>query len=225
MKWQEFKFPKTPYIFSKGVRGDKELTKQESELFLASPVIIQEKVDGNNIAIFTDSEGPHFKSRGSIITPYDTKFKNLDKWYELHYEEIKELSDKEFLLIGEWAFWNHTINYQKLPSYFIAYDIFDLEKEKFLSQKKIDELLTDTTISYNQPIYEGYIHNRSELDKLLKPSQFGAPAKEGLVLRIDDENYNIKRAKYVPKEFTNQIQKHWTPMNRNISTNKDEEWY
>ncbi len=215
MKWQEFKFPKTPYIFSKGTREDKILDKDKVKLFLESNVIIQEKIDGNNLMIFADEAGPHFKSRSSIVTGYDTKFKSLDLWYKTHEKEIKKISDKNLYLIGEWVFWKHSIHYLSLPSYFIAYDIFDANEQKFLSQKKVSRILNNTKIVYNQPIYEGSINGKDNLEHLIENSNFGASKKEGLVIRIDDENYNIYRAKYVPKEFTEGIKKHWVPKEKN----------
>ncbi|MCD6575658.1 MAG: RNA ligase family protein [Nanoarchaeota archaeon] len=226
MNWREFEFPKTPYIFVEvEVREDKSLGPKETDIFTNTEVIIQEKVDGNNLAIFVDEDGPHYKSRGSIVTPHDARFKNLNLWYNIHEEEIKSISEKGLCLIGEWAFWKHTIHYQSLPSYFIAYDIFDLKNERFLSQKRVIELLSRTSIAYNPIIYEGKINGVKDLEKLLDGSQFGAPKKEGLYLRIDDEDYNLHRAKYVPKEFIEGINTHWRPTIKNKSTNEyEKEW-
>jgi hypothetical protein len=49
-------------------------------------------------------------------------------------ERMSEDSESpRFILFGEWVYAKHSIHYSKLPAYFIAFDIFDLQNQSFLS--------------------------------------------------------------------------------------------
>jgi len=221
-------FPKTVHILgsSEVDRTDLFMGLESSLNLLANPNLnLSEKVDGSNIGILYDEHGsPLFQHRGQFITPTkDIEFKKLDDWYNLHENELFDLITDKFILFGEWSYYKHTVKYNKLHSFFLAFDIFNKSEERFLSQKRLQELLKDTSIQTIKPLYgEIEIKNTWELEehskykvyfryvsKLIAKSKYGDEKMEGLYLRVDDENYNITRAKLVRPNFTAEIKNHW----------------
>ena len=108
----------------------------------------------------------------------------------------------------------------------MAFDILEKEKEKFLSQKKLIEILGGTGIKSLNIIKKGFpniigvgeeeLENTPPiyttiLDKLLETSHYGPYLMEGFYFRIDSEEYNEERAKYVRPEFTDKLKEggHW----------------
>ena len=224
-----YKFPRTPHIYGSIhiEKGDSILNKKDSEALLnSSKLLLQEKVDGSNIGIFFDNEGnPVFQHRGQIINPKeDIEFHKLMDWYELNDGNLFDLLSENETLFGEWLYYAHSISYDRLPSFFMAFDIFNKEKERFISQASLKERLKDSGIESLPVIRQGLILqlNNLEQDKFnydlylkmsLKPllgiSNYGPEKMEGFYFRIDDNSYNLQRAKYVNPEFSKKIREHW----------------
>lgn len=226
MKFEEFKFGRTPHLTEKGAsKDDIILVANALEQFLQKPVKIQEKVDGSSIAIFIENGLPKYKHRGGKVIPPYEDFKNIENWYAMHSAEVEKVSQGKYVICGEWLFWQHTVTYEKLPSFLIVYDIFDLEKEKYLSHEKVADKLRGTTICQNPVIFEGVVEKLENLESLMGESLFGAPKKEGLYLRIDGPEYNEQRAKHVSQEFLQSIQERWQPGKPNKSIDSTERYW
>jgi hypothetical protein len=213
MEFKDFNFPSTPHMVGDGVtREDKVINAQELEELLKDDVKIQEKVDGSQVCIFTDSaQEPYFKHRnGQINMPMD-EFKKLDEWYAIHREDVTKICEGRYVLVGEWMYWKHQVEYDKLPSFFVVYDMFDLKDEKFLSQNKVAEKLKGTNLYQNPTFFEGKIRDIKNLENMMSGSLFGASKKEGLYIRVDDAEHNLKRVKYVSPEFLDNLKEkeHW----------------
>lgn len=58
------------------------------------------------------------------------------------------------ILFGEWLYAKHSIHYTQLPSYFIAFDLFDKKENKFYSRRERNKVLDQTTIPYVPLIQE-----------------------------------------------------------------------
>ena len=61
---------------------------------------------------------------------------------------IYYLEPERHILFGEWLYAKHSIHYAQLPSYFIAFDMFDRKENKFYSRRERNKLLDQTTIPY-----------------------------------------------------------------------------
>ena len=49
--------------------------------------------------------------------------------------------------MNRWVFARHSVEYNELPDYFIAFDIYDCQAQKFLSRKDFHQRLKDTSIA------------------------------------------------------------------------------
>nr|WP_319495301.1 RNA ligase family protein [uncultured Desulfobacter sp.] len=133
-----FKFPSTPHLIVLGgnqVREDKVLTKESRNIFLKNQLIVEEKIDGANLGISFDQDGTLIlQNRGAVLSPpYTGQWQKLKRWLSIHMEKLFDHLHDRYILFGEWCFAKHSIGYNKLPDYFLGFDVFDKKNDKFLS--------------------------------------------------------------------------------------------
>jgi len=207
------RFPKTPYVNGSFVRSrsDKIVSIQETNDLLEKNVLIQEKIDGSLVGFsFSKAGEPIIQNKNSQIdVNFNNFYKKLNDWHSLNESDLFKICEDRYVLFGEWMFWEHSVKYNNLPSYFISFDIYDKNNNKFLSTKKQKEILKDTKIKSNPIIFEGRLESADNLNNYKIKSQFGDNIMEGIYLRVDDEDYNLKRYKYVNKSFSERINEHW----------------
>lgn len=141
-----FKFPSTPYIDVENnvnIRTDKVLSKEEVRIFLAHEIYVEEKIDGANLGIsFNDKGECLLQNRGDYLySPLDGQWALLNNWLDIHEDDIFENLTNEYILFGEWCYATHSIKYEALPDWFVAFDIFDKKENKFFSVQRRDEML------------------------------------------------------------------------------------
>lgn len=122
------------------------------------------------------------------------------------WSQRRELSDSLLfsfqveVLFGEWLWARHSVAYTKLPAYFIAFDIYNKRKGRFVSARERDRRLEGLDIpapcfqrlsSSLKPsevvpkLAERIFAGREELVAYLeRPSAFGDGPLEGVYLRI-----------------------------------------
>lgn len=209
------KFPSTPHLAWLGrepVRGDKVMTPAEAREFLGAEIVAEEKVDGANLGISFDPAGqPHFQNRGNYLTgPASGQWKPLRHWSARRLDALREHLRPGLVLFGEWCHATHSIPYNKLPDWFIAFDVFDTGANRFWSTPRRDELAARLGLQVVPRVF----HGRAGLPELVrlvsKPSAFAASPREGIYLRGETPDYLTTRAKLVNADFTQSIGEHWT---------------
>ncbi|MDE7038809.1 MAG: RNA ligase family protein [Lachnospiraceae bacterium] len=208
-----YKFPSTPYIETDMSikRKDKVLSKNEVENILAGPITIEEKIDGANLGISFGSNGElRLQNRGNyLLTPLEGQWKRLDSWIDCHETAIFDVIMDKYILFGEWCYAKHSIYYNALPDWFIGFDIYDTEREKFLSVKNRDILLDRMGVKVVPRLGNG-IFNIDELFRFFERSRYGDEKCEGIYIRQDQGRYLKYRAKLVRREFRQNIKEHWS---------------
>jgi hypothetical protein len=223
MTQQFFKFPHTPHLAWLGPshpRADKVFTPEEAHAFLAQPITVEEKIDGANLGISFESNGqPFLQNRGTRLGPScHPQFQPLWAWLSTRHSQLHSALADRLILFGEWCFAVHSIHYNRLPDWFIAFDVFDRDEGGFWDHARRDRLLTSLGISAVPSLACG----RFTLDRLkglLEPAQsiFGDAPAEGLYLRQEAHTRLVNRAKLVRREFVQNIEAHWTsrPLEKN----------
>jgi protein-tyrosine phosphatase/predicted kinase len=219
------KFPRTHHLFNLGSasRDDLILSKAEQDEFLNRDIVIEEKIDGANfgISIEPDTYKIMYQNRSHYVSSaYATQFKKLDMWENENREDLfKILIPGRYILFGEWLFAKHSIHYDKLPGYFVAFDIFDKNAGKFLSRNKLEEILSQTNIPLINKVAQGKYKKMEEIVALVKTkSKYYEGIIEGVYVRICEGEYTVKRAKIVRSDFLCGNQeitgkfKHWASM-------------
>jgi len=211
-------------------------TPQHDDDPAAMHISLEEKIDGANLGISLSLNGEilvqnrsHYISHGE-----HAQFSQLAAWTEMHSKEIKRIllhgdenndnSDdsnessptKRRILYGEWVVAKHSIKYERLPSYFIAFDIS--EDDRFVSRRRFHDIMRGSGIpvtpTLDHPDMTGM--DQKELEKMLMDilrttSQFRSDGGtlEGIVIRIDVDDWLQHRCKLVDPEFTAGITEHW----------------
>ena len=218
-----FRFPHTPYIKwlgSGSLRGDKILTNSEIEELLSGEVVVEEKVDGANIGIsLDDHEKIRVQNRGNyLIEPYIGQFKHLPGWLEKNGYRIQQHLLPNMIVFGEWCAARHSLSYTKLPDYFLLFDVYDKEAEKFWSSDRRNFWAHQVGLK-NVPQLSCGRFSVDDLERMLGDSKscYREGSLEGLVVRKDYERWNISRGKLVQGEFVQSIDTHWSsrPLQRN----------
>jgi ATP-dependent RNA circularization protein (DNA/RNA ligase family) len=209
-----YKYPSTPHLAvlpGVSVRKDKVLSDEERELFLSHELIVEEKIDGANFCIYFDKTGSiRLQNRGSHLRePFSAQWRKLTGWMNGKINILFDILGGERILFGEWCYARHSVAYDCLPDWFLAFDIFDKSTKHFLSVSKRNELLKQTSISTVPELGRGFF-KLFELEKLFSRSRFSKEPAEGLYLRYDKNDWLVDRAKLVRPAFIQSIKKHWS---------------
>jgi len=217
MTHEIYKFPRTHHLSilsdstNSIVRDDKVMSETECYSFLSHEIVIEEKVDGANLGISFDWDANTLcQNRGEYLRyPYSGQWKNLSNWLTRKNDTLFEILTNRYIMFGEWCYAQHSIFYNKLPDWFLGFDIFDKEELKFLSFQRRDKIFNDISICKIPLINRGRF-TLSELERMLPTSQFNNKPAEGIYLRFDQGDWLIQRAKLVRSEFLQSIGEHWS---------------
>ena len=133
-----FRFPHTAHItwLNKGSpRDDKILNPVEVKDLLSGEVVVEEKLDGANLGISLDSHDRlRAQNRGQyLLEPYVGQFARLPPWIKQHEMNLRSALTPGLILFGEWCAAQHSLDYHTLPDWFLLFDVYDRDAEKFWS--------------------------------------------------------------------------------------------
>lgn len=214
MKADFFKFPSTPHLAilpGVDVRGDKVLSESERNEFLQHNLVIEEKVDGANLGVSFDSEGNiRAQNRGAYLhLPGSGQWKKLEQWLAPRTDSLFEHLSDRFILFGEWCYAQHSVFYDRLPDWFLGFDLYDKQAGRFLSSECRNKLFIKMCIAQVPEITRGHF-TYSEIRKLLSKSKLTAQPAEGIYLRFDQGDWLVQRAKLVRPAFIQSVEQHWS---------------
>lgn len=214
MKDEFYKFPSTPHLAlldDVEVRVDKVMSESERDEFLQHDIVVEEKVDGANLGIsFTSSCTLTLQNRGMYLRPpYSGQWKKLNEWLERRLDLFFDSLEDQFVLFGEWCYARHSIGYDRLPDWFLGFDIFDRRRGKFISSPRRDEKFIGLGI-FGVPSLKQGRFSLDELIHLLSVSRLGNQPAEGLYLRFDAGDFLRGRAKLVRPMFIQSTAEHWS---------------
>ncbi len=213
---QIIKFPRTRHLVNLGAatRDDLMMTEGEQKEYLNTPIYCEEKIDGANLGISIHNNQIHLQNRSHYITSkYHEQFKSIDKWLYQHSQDLWTILEQDrHILYGEWMYACHSIPYERLPGYFIAFDLYDQYEGKFWSRRRLEEVLSTTQIPIVPLLEHKTFKTAAELKALAqRQSQFYYGRVEGVYCRImDDKNeWLVARSKIVRTDFL-AANGHWT---------------
>jgi len=217
-----FEFPSTPHLVVLGrqdIRDDKVMTESDRNDFLRNEIVVEEKVDGANLGISFDGSGDiRAQNRGAYLSRYRSgQWKKLREWLDLKTDALFEVLTDRFILYGEWCYARHSVAYDHLPDWFLAFDILDKKTQQFLTCRRRDAMLAGAGI-FSVPLIAQGLFSLSELRQMLSVSRLGTQLAEGLYLRREEDGWLQQRAKLVRPEFIQAGEEHWS--RRRLCTNK-----
>lgn len=211
-------YPRTHHLAYKpnAQRLDLIATDKESQIVLNEEnTFIEEKLDAANCGICLFEGNPIIRNRNNILqkgksghlrTPAKIQFAPLWNWFYENVEKFKilnELCEFEASVYGEWLYALHGIEYDSLPCYFIAYDIYDWEKSYYIKTERSRDLLDQAGFKLPPLLHKGKLPNYESIEKFMEgKSEFSSLDKrEGIYIKISDNEKVTHRFKCVRHDF------------------------
>ncbi len=124
--------------------GDEDLKNVKFEEIRGRYLVLEEKVDGANCGISFGADGRmYLQSRGHFLNGGygERQFDLFKVWAGCHKDRLYEILGDRYVMYGEWLYAKHTVFYDRLPHYFMEFDILDKMEKRFLSTGKRQEIL------------------------------------------------------------------------------------
>ncbi len=210
-----FRFPHTPHLAWLGAgtpRDDKVLSRSESEALLRADVIVEEKVDGANLGISLGADGTlRVQNRGQyLVPPYSGQFQRFRAWLSQHQAALCEALTHDLILFGEWCAARHSVAYDRLPDWFIAFDVYNRAEDRFLSTTGRNAFALRAGLAVVPELFRGRATLAALHHQLVtESSRYRSGPIEGLVIRRESEQWLTARAKLVHPHFVQNIGEHW----------------
>lgn len=213
------KFPRTTHLLNLGAITDDDLVQAEFQELHNAHLTLEEKVDGANMGFSLDFDKKLLvQNRSHYISHAEhAQFKPLKVWLKRHEASLRTLLDRDplfperYILYGEWCVAQHSIAYSRLPSPFLAFDLFDRVTGAFLSRRMLATALAGTGI-HQVPLIEelGSLTREHLMGLMSRRSEFGDGQIEGVYVRFEDaqRRVTLDRGKVVRGDFLSG-NKHW----------------
>jgi hypothetical protein len=184
------KYPRTPHLRGSRLQdGDHDLEQVDLADLLADvpgdlrggALVWEEKVDGANAAFSFTAEGaPLLQSRGHVLQggPREGQFSLFKAWVETHQAAFRQALAARYIVFGEWCCAKHTVFYDRLPHYFLEFDVFDRETGSFLSTPARQRLLAGLPVVPVPVVHKGAPPGKaakrgaSDIRALIRPSLY-----------------------------------------------------
>eukprot|EP01115_Flamella_aegyptia_P006291 TRINITY_DN264_c0_g1_i2.p1 TRINITY_DN264_c0_g1~~TRINITY_DN264_c0_g1_i2.p1 ORF type:complete len:206 (-),score=18.44 TRINITY_DN264_c0_g1_i2:132-749(-) len=199
--------------------NDMKLMKASKKL------IIQEKVDGANVSVHFEEEWQPIpqKRSGLILTNEHPQYEVFRNWCFQNIEMLWEILGTSYVLFGEFLWAKHAVYYDKLPDYFVAFDMLEKSTNKFLSSERMKKLLHKKEITIVPTLFEGIVKSSDlDLQTYVQSSKFSSKEiAEGVYIRFEDDNYVLERAKFRRKDFKSGRANFSTSIENNLLSNNN----
>ena len=181
-------------------KSDKIATEAEASVIFEKNVSVQEKLDAANCGMVFFEGYPVVRSRSKILrkgqhlkNPSQTQFASAWNWMHENKGKFELLEERgSFTVYGEWMIQQHGMVYDKLPDWFIAYDIFDYEKGHFLMPDESLALLSYCGFCITNQLFYGKLDSYEQLESMANgESTFASAKREGVVVKVTDGNQRI----------------------------------
>lgn len=211
-----FRFPHTPHLAWLGEghpRDDKVLSLVQANEFLSDAVVVEEKLDGANLGFSVDSDGRlQAQNRGQyLIEPFSGQFARLRAWLDLRADALASaVSRHDVILFGEWCAARHSLAYDRLPDWFMVFDVYERASGRFWNSDRRDAFAQDLDLGHVPKLAYGHL-SLADLQLVLvqRSSLFRDGMLEGVVIRRESAQWCEARAKLVRPDFVQTIGEHW----------------
>ena len=210
-----FRYPHTPHIAWLGAgqpRDDKVMSPEDAAGLLADEVVVEEKLDGANLGFSVSSDGRlRAQNRGQyVLPPFVGQFARLGHWMDMHQDQLLETLNESLIVFGEWCAARHSLDYDRLPDWWLVFDVYEREAGKFWSTGRRHQMVKTLGVAEVPCLHRGTV-NLAQLEEwtVNQVSRFGGGPIEGVVVRREDSSWLRQRAKLVRPTFTQAITQHW----------------
>lgn len=236
------KYPRTPHLEGSRLQpGDEDLSQVPFSDIRGKHLVVEEKLDGANSAISFGKGGELLlQSRGHYLTGgfRERHYDLMKQWATVHRNTLFGALGCRYILYGEWMYARHSVYYDRLPHYFLEFDIFDREAGIFLDTHRRRAMLEALPVVSVPVLAEGAFQSRERLLSLLGDSGFisgahieslraaceklgldpdrqcretdGSRLMEGLYIKVEENGQVVGRLKYVRPSFAQTVEESGT---------------
>jgi hypothetical protein len=227
------KYPRTHHLQGSRLQpGDEDSQSVPFAVLADRFLVIEEKLDGANAGLSFDEGGRLWlQSRGHFLTggPREKHYDLFKRWAHTHADALRSVLGQRFVLYGEWLYAKHTIFYDRLPHYFLEFDVLDTETGAFLATDRRRALLGGTPVASVPVLRTGPCRDLAEATSLLGPSLYKSPTwpdrltaaagargldveqawketdpsdlMEGLYIKVEEGGRVVERYKFIRASF------------------------
>lgn len=194
---------------------------EEAHAWLNTPLVIEEKLDGSNVAIWLERGRVRVAGRGGLdAMDRAGQLGRLRAWVAERGDALGDLLREGEVLYGEWLWLQHTIAYDSLPDWLIVLDLWS-PSTGFLDVEERDRRVTSLGLQVPPLVHRGEIGSLRELPARCSAARWAPVRMEGMVLRRESGGRLVERAKWVRPDFQPKPDVAWRapfPTNRLAST-------
>lgn len=202
------KYPRTPHLPWSPGRTNDDRVLPDTKHFEGKEVEVSIKYDGENSTLYNN----YIHARSLDSRDHESRH-----WLKSFHAQVKNQIPEGWRICGENLFAQHSICYENLESYFLAFSIWD-DRNVCLSYDDTTEFCIEFGISQVTTIFRGDWRDEKFNTDIFKDLY---PEHEGYVVRLVDEfkfeDFGKSVAKYVRINHV-QTDKHW--MYKKVIQNK-----
>src|SRR5438067_13555828 len=173
------KYPRTHHLEGSRLQpGDEDSQSVPFAALAGRSLVIEEKLDGANAGMSFDEAGRLWlQSRGHFLTggSREKHFDRFKRWASTHTDALRAALGQRFILYGEWLYAKHTVFYDRLPHYFLEFDVLDTETGAFLATDERRALLGGKPVASVPVLHTGRCRDLAEVASLLGPALYKSP--------------------------------------------------
>jgi len=208
-------YPRTRHLPWKPntARGDLVATEKETNiLFTSDKVQVTEKVDGAQCGMTLYEGHPVIRNSDHVLakgyvkeTPAKKQFASVFQWFYNHKKQFEKLNEIAGTVgvYGEWMIAQHGLEYDQLPDYFIAFDLYDYEEHQFIATQEARAALIAAGFVVVPELFYGTLENWEQLEILANQNSIFTTkgAREGVYVKVSDDRWVTDRFKMVRQGF------------------------
>lgn len=210
-------------------RGDLVADPKECNfIFVSDNVCVEEKVDGSMVGMALFDGHPLIRNKDHILkkgytarTPAKKQYAPVWNWWHDHVRNFRRLEDEmetQVSVYGEWVWMQHGVRYDELPSYFVAFDLYNVKERKFYDPALKDAYLEEAGFATAPILHYGPVESYEQLEEWANGrSCFSSTEqREGIYIKVcDEEGWITHRFRMVRQGF--ERGKYWskTEINKN----------
>lgn len=212
-----YKYPRTRHIEgSRAQHGDLD-DHVPFEALKGLNLVVEEKMDGSNCGISFEEGVLRLQSRGHYLNGGDYPHFNLFKqWAACLGPKLWTVLGEDYVMYGEWLFAKHCLFYDRLPHFFMEFDILEKKSGRFLDTPRRQGMLAGLPVVSVRVMAQGPIGALKDLAGLVGPSAFSTlETMEGLYVKHEEAGEVKGRYKFVRDGFIQKVVDmgdHWINM-------------
>ena len=172
-------------------------------------------------AVKRDGEdSPKLKAiREELATVGSKRDELMKQWAAVHRDRFREFLGDRYILYGEWMYARHRIAYDRLPHYFLEFDILDRISGRFLDTPSRRAITSNLPVFSVPVLAEGSFSSKEAILSLIGLSNYGPEMMEGLYIKVEEGGEVVDRLKFVRPAFTQWTEPEGEWLAREIVTN------